>query len=289
MPTQVFVQLPSDVANTGKQIEHVQLNPSGFYREVIAIGNPDSDTAVAPVSATAGLKVDLGTDNDVTISGSVAVTNADITATATVSGTTADAAVTGDNSGTLSAKLRGMNKILADVWDSVNSRLKVYIQNATLAVEGTVASDSVDSGNPVKVGAQARSTDITAVASADRVNLIADLLGKLVTLPYTIPENSLSGTASSTGTSNTEIIAAQGANTRVYVTSLIISNSSDTTTEVNIKSASTTLITVPAPAGGGAVIQLPTPLRLTSNEALNFASAASVTTMRVSAVGFKGI
>jgi len=49
-------------------------------------------------------------------------------------GDTTDAAVTGDNTGTLSAKLRGINKILANVWDSVNSRLNVFIQNTTLAV-----------------------------------------------------------------------------------------------------------------------------------------------------------
>ncbi len=35
-------------------------------------------------------------------------------------GTTTDAAVTGDNAGTLSAKLRGLTKILADIWDSTN-------------------------------------------------------------------------------------------------------------------------------------------------------------------------
>lgn len=49
-------------------------------------------------------------------------------------GAIADVAVTGDNDGTVSAKLRGLDKILADVWDSVNHWLKVSIQNATLAV-----------------------------------------------------------------------------------------------------------------------------------------------------------
>lgn len=52
-------------------------------------------------------------------------------------GAKADTAVTGDNSGTLSAKIRGLNKIWADVWDSVNHIIKVTIQNATIAVTGT--------------------------------------------------------------------------------------------------------------------------------------------------------
>jgi hypothetical protein len=141
------------------------------------------------------------------------------TATNTNAGTTTDAAVTGDNDGTLSAKQRGLNKILADVWDSVNHWFKVSIQNATLAVTqsgtwtvqpgntanttawkvdgsavtqpvsiatnqpvGTIAHASADSGNPIKVGARAAATlsDDTMVANADRVDAVADLDGALL-------------------------------------------------------------------------------------------------------------
>lgn len=123
MATQGYVQLPTDVANTGKKEDHVVVSPSGNYREVISIGSPDADSDYAPVDATAGLKVNLGSDNDIAITD-----GSDVNA-----GATTDVAVTGDNSGTLSAKLRGINKILANVWDSVNSRLNVYIQNTTLA------------------------------------------------------------------------------------------------------------------------------------------------------------
>lgn len=42
--------------------------------------------------------------------------------------------------------------------------------------------------------------------------------------------------------------------------------------------------------GIGAVLDLgDTPLKLAANEALNFASVAGVTTMKVSAVGYKGV
>jgi len=40
-------------------------------------------------------------------------------------GALADAAVTTDANGTLSGKLRGLVKILADIWDLVNHRIKV--------------------------------------------------------------------------------------------------------------------------------------------------------------------
>lgn len=42
-------------------------------------------------------------------------------------GATTDAAVTGDVSGSVSAKLRGLSKILNSVWDNVNNRLNVAV------------------------------------------------------------------------------------------------------------------------------------------------------------------
>lgn len=100
------------------------------------------------------------------------------------------------------------------------------------------------------------------------------------------PKNPLNGTASATDTSNTSLIAAQGAGTYIYVTDIIISNSSATDTEVAIKDGTTTKLTYPAPKTSGAIHTLKTPLRLTANTALQFASLASVTTMKVSALGY---
>jgi len=101
--------------------------------------------------------------------------------------------------------------------------------------------------------------------------------------------NIVDGRATATDTSNTQVIAAQGAGIKIHVTTLVISNSSSSNTEVHIKSGTTTKLTVPAPATGGAVMgQIEPPLVLNANEALNFAAAAGVTTMTVSAIGYKG-
>lgn len=108
-----------------------------------------------------------------------------------------------------------------------------------------------------------------------------------VSIPYARFSEGVNGNASATGTSDTAIIAAQGSGVQICVTSLIVHNSSTTDTYVNIKDGSTTKLVVPAPQKGGAVITLPMPLVLTANTALNFASGAGVTTMYVSAVGFK--
>lgn len=100
----------------------------------------------------------------------------------------------------------------------------------------------------------------------------------------------LNGRNSSTDTSNKELIAAQGAGVRIYVTTLVISNSSASNTEVDIKDGTTILMTVPAPSTGGAIIDMgESPLKLSANTALNYASVAGVTTMKVSAVGYKGV
>jgi hypothetical protein len=106
----------------------------------------------------------------------------------------------------------------------------------------------------------------------------------------TVPSvgNLVSGTASSTGTGDTEVIAAQGAGVKIYVTHIIVHNASSTDTFVTLKNGSTALYVIPAPAKGGASITLPFPLATSANAALNFASNSGVTTMYVSASGFKG-
>ena len=157
---------------------------------------------------------------------------------------------------------------------------------------GNVASDGVDSGNPVKIGGIARSSDITAVANADRVDFISDLNGKQIVLPYAIPENFTAGaTAAITGTTSTSVIGAPGAGIRLYITSVQITNSHATVgTLVSITDGSggTTLAECyAAPAGGGCAMTLPVPLRLTANTALHAVCGTTGSNTYVSAQGYK--
>jgi hypothetical protein len=55
-------------AGTGTNIDTRTEATNGNHRQVIVVGDPDTNAGVAPVNATAGLKVDLGADNDVTVS-----------------------------------------------------------------------------------------------------------------------------------------------------------------------------------------------------------------------------
>lgn len=166
---------------------------------------------------------------------------------------------------------------------------------ATNTPVGNVAHDAADSGAPIKTGGRARTTEITAVASDDRVDSIHDKVGKQIVLPYSIPESFVSGaiTTAMTGTTSTSLVAAPGAGLRNYLTTIIVSNSHATVgTDVIIQDGSggTTLMTIPAAAVyGGAVITLPTPLRQpTTATAIFCANVTTGASTKVSAVGYTG-
>lgn len=65
-------------------------------------------------------------------------------------GRTTDAAVTTDITATLAAKLRGLIKILNDIWDDANNRVRVNVENPTIAVTGPL-TDTQLRATPVPV------------------------------------------------------------------------------------------------------------------------------------------
>ena len=58
-------------AGAGTNVDTRTEGTNGNHRQVIVLGDPATNAGVAPVDATAGLKVNLGADNDVTVSGTV--------------------------------------------------------------------------------------------------------------------------------------------------------------------------------------------------------------------------
>lgn len=196
-------------------------------------------------------------------------------------GTTSGAAVITDANGTIQQYLRGF--------------IVQWIAGTLKIAGGAVAHDGEDSGNPLKTGGRARSSEIAAVASDDRADFITDLVGKQIVLPYANPENFVSGviTSAMTGTTSTSLVAAPGSGLRNYITTIIVSNAHATVgTDIIIQDGSggTTLLTIPAAAVyGGAAITLPTPLRQpTANTALYCANVTTGASTKVSAVGYKG-
>lgn len=167
-----------------------------------------------------------------------------------------------------------------------------FVPVATLSgtLGGDVANDAVDSGNPVKIGGKALSANPAAVTSGDRVNALYDLQGRQI-VAQTLPEALVRGvSAAMTGTADTQVIAAQGAGIRIYLTHFVVFNSAGAVaTQVNIKDGTTTIYSVYVSAAGGQIsITLPVPLRLTANTALNAACVTTASNTIVSASGFIG-
>jgi hypothetical protein len=167
-----------------------------------------------------------------------------------------------------------------------------YDGSAWVRVRGpqTVAHDAADAGNPPKLGAKAESalSGITLVADGDRTDLYAGLDGVLITRPHCNLEDIVSGNASNTDGTNTQVIAAAGAGIKVYLTTIILTNTHATTDGyVEIKDGTTVKMTIPVPHASGAVVPLTVPIGGTANTAWNFDPSAAISTLTCSMVGFK--
>lgn len=211
--------------------------------------------------------------------------------------------ITVDNGGTFAVQaaqsgtwtVQPGNTANTTAWKVDGSAVTQPVSMSTNTPLGTVAHNSADSGAPIKVGGRASSAEITAVTTGNRVDFITDLAAKQIVMPYANNENFVSGaiTTAMTATTSTSLIAAPAAGLRNYITTIIVSNSHATVgTDVIIQdgNAGTTLLTIPAAAVyGGAVINLPVPLRQpTTATAIYCANVTTGASTKVSAVGYKG-
>lgn len=164
---------------------------------------------------------------------------------------------------------------------------------SSVFIEGPVDHDGLATGvYPVAVGGYATNAEAPAVAHNDISRIRTDLVGKLLTLPYSIPETMVSGvTAVITGTARTELIAAQASGIRTYLTNILVTNAQATVgTFVAIEDNTTTVyVGYAAPAGGGFSVSLPVPLRGSANTAWNVSCLTAGAIVRVSASGYKGV
>ena len=165
--------------------------------------------------------------------------------------------------------------------------------NGGLEVTGGVPHDSVDAGNPLKLGAKAEAsiTTITNVADADRTDVYADINGVLITKDHVPYGDIIVTRVTDTGGTSTAFSAfGATASQRNYITTITVYNSSTTNGFVDLRdgAAGTVIYTIPLPALGGATISFQVPLRQpTVNTALCYDVSAAISTIYISAVGFK--
>lgn len=274
---------------------------NGHHRQVIVIGDPSTNAGVAPVDAAAGLKVDLGADNDVTIGAAatniakaedVASANADVgvPAMAVQKTTPADTAGTDGDYEFLQMK---NGRLWVSNKAEANSGVDIGDVDVTSLTGGTIAHDAVDSGNPIKVGTKASATpsDDTLVANGDRADATSDLDGALfVRNGRTLGDMITERVSDATGTSTAFTNFAATASTRNVVSGYSVFNSGATAGYLDFRdgAAGAILWTVPLPATGGANFAMEGGIfRTTANTALAYDVSAALTTVYISITGFK--
>lgn len=152
----------------------------------------------------------------------------------------------------------------------------------SMPVSGAVAHDSVDSGNPQKIGGKARQTNPTAVADGDRVDAAFDDVGRQVTVPYGVRDLvSHQHTEIASSSAETTIVTAGGAGVFKDLLALLITNQTATAVVVTIRDATagTTRMKVAIPASGGYLLRFPAPVNqaAAANNWTAQLSSASVT------------
>lgn len=193
------------------------------------IGNVDIASSVALDVSAATVTVDLGANNDVTVtSGAITETNSTAILADTASMDTNLGTIAGDTT-SIDGKITACNTgavVLSSGTVTTVSTLSAItgltMLNAGAQVTGDEANDAADAGNPVKIGGRAQDiigAEPEEVADNDRVDALFDQNGRIgVTAgsdyKYADINDSTSG--------NNTIVAAQAAGKRIAVWSIMI-------------------------------------------------------------------
>lgn len=137
---------------------------------------------------------------------------------------------------------------------------------------GNVAHGVADAGNPVKVGGRARNAEITAVSNDQRSDLITDLQGKLLVMPYSVSDVSANGNPAAITTGASVSVIPTQAGLRIYVTDVSAVNShasiGTTVTLLDGDTSSPIWQTYAVSAGGGTAKSFTKPPRTTVSNPL---------------------
>lgn len=253
---------------------------SASYTGINVAGTMRGPTGVNPIGTVYSQQIDLAS-----VSGTPVVTG---------NGTAAGAmrvAIASDSTVTVSASTTGpVNLQQVNGTTIVNGGVA-----GSQSVGGTVATNVAITANPINMGAQAISSENTAVTATRQVQLVADLSGKQIVLPYSNPENFVTGIISSsmTSTTSTSLLAAPASGLRNYITACTFSNAHATQgTDIYIQDGNggNAIWVVPAAAVyGGAHITFPTPLRQpTTATAIYVANVTTGASTRAACNGYKG-
>lgn len=175
-----------------------------------------------------------------------------------------------------------------------SSGTEIFTTTTPGSVQGNVAHGSSDSGNPVKVGAVARTANPTAVTDGQVSRLMTDDLGRLVVVSDHVRDlNSTAALTLSATTTETTLISAGGSGVFLDLQVLLILNTSATAVRVDIRDATggTVRLAVYIPAGDSRGFILPgiTWPQTTANNNWTAQCSASLSDIRIYAKFVKNV
>lgn len=288
--TEGYTQLPADGA--GKRIAELSGTKGGVtvYATQVVLADPDLTaypsnyarvTDAAPADAALGLVVRMpgsGADNSTSSTMKVPV----------LAGTCAAAAPTFTDGKQVPLSLQTNGSVRVAVTDALPAGTAVIGHVIVDSAAGDVAHDAADSGNPVKVGAKAKTTNPTNVSDGDRVNLLADKAGRLVATDTHVREliSCTDVITLDSTTTETTLLAAAGANVYADLCEISIDNSSGTGSFVHVRDVTSGTIRRSFYLTAGASIQrvFKVPLKqTTANSAWTVTAGTSVSKLTISA------
>jgi hypothetical protein len=232
------------------------------------VGSASGGGALIPGSATDGLLVNLGANNDVTVTGTV----------------TANLAAGTNNIGDIDV----LSIAAGD--NNIGNVDVVTLPNVTLAagtntneVVGDAAHDAAIAGNPVSVGGAAQNNDDTAPpnrvsAEGDIARFATDLDGVQYVRTHG-PQVWSYHVNGSSALTDTSVHAAPGAGLSLYITDIIVSSGAATAMNMFLEEGATTVfgpIYLEAVAGRGFCHRFATPKKITANTALTITTSAAI-------------
>lgn len=164
--------------------------------------------------------------------------------------------------------------------------------NLNAQVQGNVASGAADSGKPVKIGAVGHTAQPTAVTDGQRVDTVADKVGRLVITNMQVRDLKTNNRTSISSTTETTVLAAV-ASTFLDITQIIITNTS-TTKDANVdfrdSTGGTIRVTIHAPALATTVVNFADILtQATVNNNWTAQSDSATATLAITVLAIKNI
>ena len=158
-------------------------------------------------------------------------------------------------------------------------------------VVGPTAHGGVNLGNPVRVAGRSLNVWYTAEAHGDTVDLITDLVGRQITLPYAMPELGWFYVAASGGITNTSAVTIKSASLsgyRHYLLSMQVDNASAVGSEMMVRNgaAGNVLARIYIAANSSRVIKFEPPLRGTVNTLMEVIMVTTATQTYINAQGY---